>query len=57
MAEPNPTMTCPRTVTPPATGRHRVAVGTIRRNAGRTTTLIATSAGVTGRITPAGGAR
>jgi hypothetical protein len=35
-------------------GRRLIAAGVIRRRAGRTTRLIATPAGVTGSIRPAG---
>jgi hypothetical protein len=38
-------------------GRRLIAAGIIRRSAGRTTRLIATPAGVTGSIRPAGVAR
>lgn len=38
-------------------GRRLVAVGTISRHSGRTTTVRATEAGVTGSIRPTGGAR
>ncbi|MEU3000206.1 hypothetical protein ABZ684_22005 [Streptomyces sp. NPDC006995] len=37
--------------------RRLVAVGAIRRHGGRTTTVRATEAGVTGHIRPTGGAR
>lgn len=37
--------------------RRLVAVGTVRRHGGRTTTVRATEAGVTGTIRPTGGAR
>ncbi|MER5892301.1 hypothetical protein [Streptomyces sp. NPDC001876] len=37
--------------------RRLIAVGTIRRHDGRTTTVRATEAGVTGSIRPTGGAR
>lgn len=40
-----------------ASERRLVAVGIIRRHAGRTTTVRATAAGATGTITPTGGAR
>ncbi|MFD6474409.1 hypothetical protein ACFWEH_13025 [Streptomyces anulatus] len=40
---------------PPA--RRLIAVGTISRHGGRTTTVRATEAGVTGSIRPTGGAR
>ncbi|MFD7319361.1 hypothetical protein [Streptomyces sp. NPDC059883] len=42
---------------PPSTDRRIVAVGTITRRSGRTTTVRATEAGVTGTIAPTGGAR
>lgn len=45
-----------RTPEPPP-DRRLIAVGAIRRRDGRTTTVRATEAGVTGSITPAGGAR
>ncbi|WP_406144144.1 hypothetical protein [Streptomyces anulatus] len=41
--------------TPP--DRRIIAVGTITRRGGRTTTVRATEAGVTGSIRPTGGAR
>ncbi|MFE1543632.1 hypothetical protein ACFW61_24570 [Streptomyces microflavus] len=41
--------------TPP--DRRLIAVGTISRHDGRTTTVRATEAGVTGSIRPTGGAR
>ncbi|WP_455359998.1 hypothetical protein [Streptomyces sp. SYSU K21746] len=41
----------------PQPTRRLIAVGTIRRHGGRTTTVRATPAGVTGSITSAGGAR
>ncbi|MFF4246243.1 hypothetical protein ACFYY2_17495 [Streptomyces sp. NPDC001822] len=41
--------------TPP--DRRPIAVGIIRRHAGRTTTVRVTEAGVTGSIRPTGGAR
>lgn len=41
----------------PSSDRRLVAVGIVRRHAGRTTTVRATLAGVTGSITPTGGAR
>ncbi|MET9479855.1 hypothetical protein [Streptomyces sp. NPDC006638] len=37
--------------------RRLIAVGTITRRGGRTTTVRATTAGVTGTITPTGGTR
>ncbi|MFJ4916081.1 hypothetical protein [Streptomyces sp. NPDC088726] len=37
--------------------RRLIAVGTINRHDGRTTTVRATEAGVTGSIRPTGGAR
>ena len=37
--------------------RRPIAVGVIRRHAGRTTTVRVTEAGVTGSIRPTGGAR
>ncbi|MFD3657008.1 hypothetical protein [Streptomyces sp. NPDC058620] len=37
--------------------RRLIAVGTIRRHDGRTTTVRATEAGVTGSIRPTGGAQ
>lgn len=37
--------------------RRLIAVGIVRRRAGRTTTVRATTAGVTGSITPTGGTR
>ncbi|WP_198533258.1 hypothetical protein [Streptomyces sp. AcH 505] len=43
--------------TPPPADRRLIAVGIIRRRDGRTTTVRATPAGVTGSITPTGGAR
>ncbi|MDJ0461579.1 hypothetical protein [Streptomyces sp. H27-C3] len=43
--------------TPPNPARRLVAVGTIRRHDGRTTTVRATETGVTGSIRPTGGAR
>lgn len=42
-------------VAPP--GRRLIAVGTVRHQGGRTTTVRATEAGVTGSIRPAGGTR
>ncbi|MFE2017572.1 hypothetical protein ACFW9O_05880 [Streptomyces sp. NPDC059499] len=39
------------------TDRRLIAVGTIHRHGGRTTTVRATEAGVTGSIRPTGGAR
>ncbi|MGW3213117.1 hypothetical protein ACWDBC_12810 [Streptomyces parvus] len=48
--------TRPNPVTPEP-GRRIVAVGTISRQSGRTTTVRATEAGVTGTIRPTGGAR
>ncbi|MGW0938853.1 hypothetical protein [Streptomyces sp. NPDC002666] len=42
----------------PVTPRRRlIAVGTVRHRGGRTTTMRATKAGVTGSIRPAGGTR
>lgn len=41
----------------PPPDRRLVAVGTISRHGGRTTTVRATEAGVTGTIRPTGGAR
>ncbi|MCY0961549.1 hypothetical protein [Streptomyces sp. H27-H5] len=41
----------------PTPGRRLIAVGTIRRLDGRTLTVRATAAGVTGSITTTGGAR
>jgi hypothetical protein len=43
--------------TPCPPDRRLVAVGTTRRSGGRTITVRATEAGVTGTITPSGGAR
>ncbi|MGW0786489.1 hypothetical protein [Streptomyces sp. NPDC002913] len=43
-------------VSPPS-DRRPIAVGTITRRNGRTTTVLATAAGVTGSIRPTGGAR
>ncbi|MFD7858314.1 hypothetical protein ACFV6B_29135 [Streptomyces microflavus] len=40
-----------------STARRLIAVGTISRHDGRTTTVRATEAGVTGSIRPTGGAR
>ncbi|QXE39641.1 hypothetical protein KQY30_20015 [Streptomyces sp. GMY02] len=45
-----------RTAAPPP-DRRLIAVGSITRRSGRTTTVRATEAGVTGTIRPAGGAR
>ncbi|MFD7224813.1 hypothetical protein ACFV9P_27995 [Streptomyces sp. NPDC059892] len=45
---------CPTAST---TARRLIAVGTITRRDGRTTTVRATEAGVTGTITKTGGAR
>ncbi|MGW6743757.1 hypothetical protein ACWGDX_24065 [Streptomyces sp. NPDC055025] len=42
---------------PPQPDRRLIAVGTITRRDGRTTTVRATPAGVTGSITVTGGAR
>ncbi len=41
----------------PKPARRLIAVGTISRHGGRTTTVRATEAGVTGTIRPTGGAR
>lgn len=43
----------PYDTTPSPTDRRLVAVGTITRRNGRTTTVRATPAGVTGTVTPA----
>lgn len=41
-----------RTLRAQATDRQAIAVGTIRRHNGRTTTLTVTPTGISGRITP-----
>ncbi|MEU3836119.1 hypothetical protein [Streptomyces microflavus] len=51
----NSAMPAAQRSTPP--DRRLVAVGTISRHGGRTTTVRATEAGVTGSIRPTGGAR
>lgn len=45
------------TDTTPDIARRLIAVGTVRHHGGRTTTVRATEAGVTGSIRPAGGTR
>ncbi|WP_405548918.1 hypothetical protein OG215_15335 [Streptomyces globisporus] len=51
----NSAMPAAQSSTPP--DRRLIAVGTISRHGGRTTTVRATEAGVAGTIRPTGGAR